>query len=87
MSTTKFGRAQKTFGDNRPEFPCVCEFGQNRRQKIFHCGSSCLCRGDRHSKNVYLANSQHEQQLQIVQIINIFLQIPIIGSYLPTKIF
>jgi len=30
----------------------VCGRGQNRRQKVFHWGPSCLCRGPRHSENV-----------------------------------
>jgi len=46
LSTTKFGAAQKRFGGNCLRMPyCVCGPGQNRRQKVFHWGPSCLCRG------------------------------------------
>jgi len=43
--------AQNRFGSG---FPRVCGPGQNRRQKVFHWGPSCSCRGARHSENLFL---------------------------------
>jgi len=50
LSTTKFWEAQKRFGDNCSRIlHRLCGPGPNRRQKVFHCELSCLCRGARHS--------------------------------------
>jgi len=51
----KIWGAQKRFGGNCPQIsPRICGPGQNRRQKVFHWGPSCLCRGPRHSENLFL---------------------------------
>jgi len=45
----------KRFGRNCPRMPHrVCGPGQNRCQKVFHWRPSYLCRGIRHSENLFL---------------------------------
>jgi len=52
--------AQKRFGGNCLRMPHrVCEPGQNRRQKVFHWRPSCLCRGTRHSENLFLIHNMN----------------------------
>jgi len=51
----KIWGAQKIFGGNYPRMPhCVCRPGKKHCQKVFHWGPSCLCRGARHSENIFL---------------------------------
>jgi len=52
----KIWGAQKRFGSN---CPCVCGPGQNRRQKVFHWGPSWLCKGARHSENLFLIRNMN----------------------------
>jgi len=47
----KIWGAQKYLGVTAPR---VCGSGQNRRQKVFHWGPSCLCREAWHSENLFL---------------------------------
>jgi len=46
---------QKRFGGIRARMPHrVCGPGQNRRKNVYHWEPSCLCKGARHSENLYL---------------------------------
>jgi len=83
LSTTKFGGAETIFRGNCPRIsPCVCGPGQNRRQKVFHWGPSCLCRRARHSENLFLIHNMNSicSLCKLGLITNIFGQQPIIGS-------
>jgi len=71
----------KIFGGNCLPMPHrVCGPGQSRHQKVFHCGPSCLCRGARHSENLFLIPNMKSVCRLCELIISIFPQIPIIGS-------
>jgi len=87
MSTTKFGGHKKDLGERPRIAPRVCGPGQNRRQKMFHWGPSSLCREDRHPENLFLNHNIKSICRLCKLIINIFPQIPIIGSSFPAKIF
>jgi len=51
----KIWGARKRSRGNCPRMPHrVCGPVQNRRQKVLHWGPSCLCRGARHSENLFL---------------------------------
>jgi len=60
MFKTNFSEHNKIWGHKKylgvtaPEYPRVCGPGQNRRQKVFHWGPSCLCRRARNSENLFL---------------------------------
>jgi len=59
LRTTIFG-VTKRFVGNCPRMPNhVCGPGQNRRQKVFHWGHSCLWRGARHSENLFLSQNMN----------------------------
>jgi len=52
--TTSFTRA------NCPRMPHrVYGPGQNRHQKVFHLSPSCLCKGARHSENLFLIHNMN----------------------------
>jgi len=83
QSTTKFGGAQKKFrGNCRRMSPRVCGLWQSRCQKVFHWGPSCLCRGARHSKNIFLIHNMNRicRLCKLGLITNIFAHLPITGS-------
>jgi len=51
----KIWEAYKRFGGNFTRMPHrVFGPGHNRRQKVFHCRPSCVCREARHSESLYL---------------------------------
>jgi len=73
LSTTKFWEAQKIFGGNCLRMSHrVCGPGQNRGQKVFHWGPSCLCRWARHSENLFLIHNMNSICRLCKVIINIF---------------
>jgi len=72
LSTTKFG-------GTAPEYlPCLRAW-QNRREKVFHWGLMFV-QGARHSENLYLIHNMNSICRLCKLIINIFPQIPTIGS-------
>jgi len=80
LSTTEFGEALKRFGVTAPECPPCLRAWTEPSPKVFHRAPSCLCRGARHSENVYLFHNMNSICRLCKLIINIFPQIPIIGS-------
>ena len=79
------GSTKKIWGNCLRMAHRVCGPGQNRRQKVW--GPSCLCRGARHSENLFLIHNMNSICRLCKLIINIFPQIPIVGSQFPTKFF
>ena len=59
LSTTELGGIKIGLGVSAPNVPHVFGCGKNRHQKVFHWGPSCLCRGARHSENVYLMHNMN----------------------------
>jgi len=56
----KIWRSTEKIWGNCPRMsPHVCGLWQNRRQKVFHWGPSCLCRGGRHSENIFLIHNMN----------------------------
>jgi len=87
MFKTSFSKHNKIWGGKINIYgklhlnaPRVCGPGQNRRQKVFHWGPSSLFRGARHSENIFLIHNMNSICRLYKLIINIFPQIPIIGS-------
>jgi len=80
LTTTKFYGHKTDLGGNWTEVPRVCGPGQNRRQKVFHWGPSYLFMEARNSENVYLIHNMNSICSLCKLIINIFSQMPIIGS-------
>jgi len=68
----------------------VCGPEQNRSQKVSHWGlHACAGVRARHSENLFLIHNIHVIAFADCanEIVNIFPQIPIIGTNFPNKIF